>query len=442
MSPPEPFAGELLAGRFRVERVLGRGGMGLVLAAHHVGLDQRVALKLMLPKARASKELGRRFLREARAAARLRSQHATRVIDVGTLDDGAPFIVMEYLDGTDVATLLRDGGPFSAASAAALVLQASQAIGEAHTLGIIHRDLKPANLFVTRGSDGKPMVKVLDLGICKLIEADLDQGITTTAGLIGTPAYMAPEQMRAARSADARSDIWSLGVILHQMVTGSVPFSGESIADLCLRAALEPCPPLPADQASPAFAAVVARCLEKDPAARFQSIAELAAALAPCADEGSFAASFVARRGGVEPTLAADLTSATRMSTIARSSPRRRRWLGPARRAAGLLALAGLVGFTVLLTPDSATRRRGSPLPAPTPALPAAVVPPAAPPQPAPVGPAVAPAAERAPTATDPAPPPPPSPRRPAKTQAPKPPNRALLPPPPAPLVDPLATPY
>jgi serine/threonine-protein kinase len=276
-------AGELLGQKFRVERVVGMGGMGFVVAAHHLALDMRVAIKLMRPELRARNELVRRFLREARVAARLTSPHVTRVLDVGQLPDGAPYIVMEYLDGIDLATWLRRHGAMPAMRAAAIVLQAGNAIAEAHAAGIIHRDLKPANLFVTHDDDGE-LVKVLDLGVCKHV----DQGTPASASgsidpTLGTPVYMAPEQMRSARHADARSDIWSLGVTLYELVTGRPPFSGETLAEVCVRVALDDCPPMTGAGVPAGFEAVVARCLAKQPSARFQTMTELAAALDPFA---------------------------------------------------------------------------------------------------------------------------------------------------------------
>jgi serine/threonine-protein kinase len=277
-------APDTLSRKFRIDGVLGAGGMGVVVVAQHLALDKRVAIKLMRPELRVRRDLVRRFLREARAAARLNSRHVTQVFDVGTLDDGAPYIVMEYLDGIDLAAWLRRHGPVPVSLAAAMLSQAADAIAEAHAIGIVHRDLKPANLFVTRDSDGESLVKVLDLGICKLVERtdDLPDTASLAAGL-GTPAYMAPEQLDAAGHADARSDIWSLGVILYELVTGRVPFHGRTPEERHARAARDPVPPMDRAGVTSDFEAIVARCLARDPAARFQAVTEMAAALAPFA---------------------------------------------------------------------------------------------------------------------------------------------------------------
>jgi eukaryotic-like serine/threonine-protein kinase len=281
-SPP---GGEPRSPRFRVERVLGAGEMGIVVAAHHLALDKRVAIKLMRPELRMRKELVRRFLREARTLARLTSPHAVRLFEAGALADGTPYLVMEYLEGTDLATWLGQRGVQSPACAAAIVRQACNAIAEAHAQGFVHRDLKPANLFVTDAGAGGLAVKVLDLGSCKPLDEPDDLETASTTAL-GTPAYMAPEQMRSACRSDARCDVWSLGVILYELVTGRVPFHARTLPEARLRA-LEPCPPMTPVSAPPEFEATVARCLAKDPSARFQDAGELAAALAPLAEPSS-----------------------------------------------------------------------------------------------------------------------------------------------------------
>ncbi len=283
MVPAQVQPGDVLAGKYRVERVLGQGNMGVVVAASHVDLAQRVALKFMLPGAAAQKEHRERFLREARASVRLRSQHVAKVLDVGTLDGETPYIVMELLDGADLAQTLSKSGPLSFASAIDYVLQACEAVAEAHAAGVVHRDLKPANLFLTHDVGGAPCIKVLDFGISKSAGTDLT--LTQDAQALGSPLYMSPEQMNSSRDVDARSDIWALGIVLYQLVAGVTPFHADSIQALCARVLMGTPTPLAElrPDAPAGFEAVIHRCLERDRERRFRSVAELAAALAPFA---------------------------------------------------------------------------------------------------------------------------------------------------------------
>ncbi|WP_437717808.1 protein kinase [Sorangium sp. So ce448] len=277
--------GQILSGKYRVERILGQGGMGVVVAALHEKLHQRVAIKLLHPG--ANDEMVERFVREARAAVRLKSEHVARVLDVGTLETGAPFMVMEYLEGSDLQETLRQRGPLDLEEAVSYVLEACEAIAEAHAAGIIHRDLKPANLFLTRAADGTGMVKVLDFGISKALAdpstagAEPELGLTKTAMVLGSPLYMAPEQMRSARSVDARADIWSLGAILYQLLTARVPFDASSLSELILMINTESPPPPTTFRPDlpPGLEAAILRCLERDVAKRFKSVAELAGAI-------------------------------------------------------------------------------------------------------------------------------------------------------------------
>lgn len=292
--------GDVLAGKYCVEEVIGEGGMGVVVAARHLELDQRVAMKFLLPSLTENKEAMARFRREARAAVKIKSEHVARVLDVGSMDDGTPFMVIEYLHGRDLAAELRERGPLDPAEAAELVLEACEAIAAAHAVGIVHRDLKPSNLFLTQRSDYTRCLKVLDFGISKSLTGDSSDsqfGLTRTRAVVGSPLYMAPEQLESSRNADERADIWSLGVILHELVTGSVPFRGESLPQL-VRAVLvgdrkRPSalnPNLTAD-----FEAVIDRCLAHDREHRFTSVTELAHALAPFTETGAASAMRVSR---------------------------------------------------------------------------------------------------------------------------------------------------
>ena len=278
--------GEVLGGRYRVERVLGEGGMGVVVAARHVDLDQRVALKFMLPRREGRRDARERFLREARVAVKLRSPHVARVMDVGTFKRGgkgmeSPYIVMEYLEGSDLEEVLEKSSPIEIEDAVEYLLHACEAVGEAHAHDIVHRDLKPANLFLTKHADGSPCVKVLDFGISKLTSAaQVDGSLTNTNSAMGTPYYMSPEQMRSAKSVDARSDIWSLGVIAYELFSGNVPFEGDSATELTANVLEREVPPLDRSDLPDELEEIVLKCLHKEPDERYQTVADLASDLA------------------------------------------------------------------------------------------------------------------------------------------------------------------
>jgi eukaryotic-like serine/threonine-protein kinase len=282
-----PEMDDIVAGMYRIEHVLGRGGMGLVVAAQHTTLCQRVAMKLLLPEAMSIDGASEWFLREARSAAAIQSEHVARLLDVGELENGTPYMVMEHLNGIHLAKHLRASGPLPVDEAVDYVLQACEAIAEAHMLGVIHRDLKPANLFLTARADGSPLVKVLDFGLSKPIRPDapngLEASLTATNTLIGSPHYMSPEQVRCLKTIDARTDIWSLGVILYELLTGQLPFDNGSVAAVVICIATEP--PLPVEARRPdlpaGLARVIGRCLEKNTSRRVQSVSEFAQALAP-----------------------------------------------------------------------------------------------------------------------------------------------------------------
>jgi serine/threonine-protein kinase len=272
--------GDVLAGKYRVDKILGIGGMGMVVQAMHLDLDSKVALKFMLPQALESPEASARFMREARAAGKLTGEHICRVIDVGRFASGAPYIVMEYLDGYDLMTLLKRRGPLPIAEAVDYILQACEGMAEAHALGIVHRDLKPDNLFLAQRVDGTKIVKVLDFGISKAAVTGL---ATKTGDVLGSPAFMAPEQMQSTKDVDARADIWSLGVVLHQLLSGKMVFTGETLPQLCMAVLNDPPKSLTSlrNDIPPPLADAVLRCLEKDREARFGNVVEFAQAIAP-----------------------------------------------------------------------------------------------------------------------------------------------------------------
>jgi serine/threonine-protein kinase len=285
MRPVPVNVGEILAGKYRVESVLGTGGMGAVVAVTHLELGERRAIKLMLPNGLEETEALSRFMREARAASRLKSEHVARVHDVGKLDDGSPYMVMEYLEGSDLRTVVKERGRLPVAEVVGYALQACEALAEAHAMGIVHRDLKPGNLFLTTRPDGTACVKVLDFGVSKVIGAS-ELEMTKTQAVLGSPSYMSPEQMRCARDVDARTDVWALGVICYRLITGELPFRGENITELVtkvLQTSPEP-PSKLAPDVPPELDRVLLRCFERELEARYANVGELAAALMPFAE--------------------------------------------------------------------------------------------------------------------------------------------------------------
>lgn len=385
--------------------MLGVGGMGMVVSALHLQLEERVAIKFLLPEALANAETVARFGREARAAVKIRSEHVARVIDVGMLDNGAPYMVMELLRGQDLSAALRERGLLPAALAVAYVLQACEALAEAHALGIVHRDLKPANLFLTSRADGSACVKVLDFGISKVTSpgssSGPDMGMTRTQTVMGSPLYMSPEQMASARDVDPRSDIWAIGTVLYELVTGRVPFEAETMPQLCTLI-LHREPPSPRSlrpELPAALDAAIMRCLRKERADRYPDVAALAFDLAVFApDAGPRSAERISRVLGssasvsstelsAAPAAASAAVSNTGASqawgttNTARSS--RAVWMGTLGLAALLLS-AGVVAWKTLAVGASPERAsavqstEASAAIAPAPSVLAAPAPPAA----------------------------------------------------------------
>ncbi len=356
--------GQVLLGKYRIERVLGVGGMGAVVLAMHLQLEERVAIKFLLSSVARQPDMVERFLREGRTAIKIRSEHCVRVLDVGTLEGGQPYMVMEFMEGRDLEATIRESGPLPIADAVDFVLQAGEALAEAHALGTVHRDLKPANLFVTKRADGSASIKVLDFGISKQAGAAGNLGMTSTQAVMGSPLYMSPEQMRSSKDVDARSDIWALGTVLYEAIAGSPPFDGETVTALIVKITQDAPPSLGSRRMGvpQELEAVLLTALEKDRARRYQTMASFAAALAPFGSASAFAsadriarvlgaprppqASLVNLAAYAPPAVAAQ-TQGAHSVTAARtaSSARAPRIVGA---IVGLVAVAGIAGVALM----------------------------------------------------------------------------------------------
>jgi serine/threonine protein kinase len=302
-----PRAGTVISGKYAVERLIGKGGMAAVVAARQTVLGEHVAIKILHPKLASDAEGTERFFREARATARIRSEHVVRVLDVGQSEVGLPYIVMELLRGADLGRVL-ESGPLHVTSAVDYVLQACEALAEAHALGIVHRDLKPSNLWLSQRPDGTPLVKVLDFGISKLAaESELaDPKLTETQSIFGSPMYMSPEQIRSAKRVDHRTDVWAIGVVLYELLTGELPFEADTAASALASITADPPRPLRGyrPEVPQELEAAIFHCLVKDVSRRCQSLGELGTLLAPFASpSGKLSADRLSRIGQPHATL-------------------------------------------------------------------------------------------------------------------------------------------
>ncbi|MBK9264978.1 MAG: serine/threonine protein kinase [Polyangiaceae bacterium] len=426
-----PTPGTILAGKYEVLGVLGQGGMGVVLQARNQRTEQSVAIKLLLPEARNMPDIVARFEREARAAARIQGPHVVRVYDVDNLPDGSPMMVMELLQGWDLGQELVARGPLPYPEAVEFILQACEAIGQAHQMGVIHRDIKPSNLYLCQEGTRR-VLKVLDFGISKLIDPTNQTNQTQTATTFGTPQYMSPEQVRSAKHVDGRSDIWALGVVLFELLSGRAPF-GADTSTATLAAIIADTPEdlrnIRAD-VPPKLAAAVKKALEKRPEDRFQDIGAFVSAISPFSSKNVSAATLaqvatpVLRTGSHNPTMRLAVISAAVATGIVAIGlallAAKVRSPDPAPPQSALPIAADSSQPTITVTPAAAL---STPLPsaAPAPAPSAEVAPPNTP---KPTAPAVktAPSPEipsKPPVKTADKPPPPPPAPAPKPTEDP-----------------------
>ena len=431
-----PFvAGQIINHKYEIVDLIGVGGLGFVVAAIHVELGERVALKFLRPEALTNAEAVGRFAREARASAKINSEHVARVFDVGSLPDGSPFIVMEYLEGSDLSVVLHDRGALPIQLAVEYVLQTCEALAAAHSSGVVHRDIKPENLFLNRRTRGVDSIKVLDFGISKTALArsgfESRHPLVRTTMAMGSPIYMSPEQIRAARDIDARTDIWSLGCVLYELLTNRLAFDAPTLTQITAVILEQETPSLRAacPEAPPGLEAIVRRCLEKNPAQRFQDVSELALALYPYAPvrarvaverccsilRSAGMATATTERPGARPPPLPPMDGASPPSADATSTPTLEASVTPPRpRTSGkrwpwgiaaLMVLAGALGMFVRAASEMGASSEGAaslPPPAAAPVSAAAPAPSEAPPAAAPAPPpADTPAAEAAPTLAD-----------------------------------------
>jgi hypothetical protein len=349
-SSPVPAVGVVIGERYVVEGFLGRGGMSVVLRARDLRLGHLVALKVLQRSSDRRSEHARRFLREARIIAKLRSDHVVSVLDVDTASE-PPYLAMELLEGQTVAALLAAHGRFAPDVALRIVAQACRGVADAHALGVMHRDLKPSNLIVARAADGGQRVKVIDFGISKpILGSSTQPELTSTGEILGSPRYMSPEQVRAGGTIDARSDIWALGAILYELIAGVSPFNAPTVADTLARIVRDTPMPLRecAPEASGRVASIVALCLSKDPALRPPDVRTLLDELEAVTPPGPLTIDELPAAGHARTWGATTQRTGDRSWSVVRgASPQRPSRLGILGAIAIAAALAGWLGLRV-----------------------------------------------------------------------------------------------
>jgi serine/threonine-protein kinase len=360
----DPLLGCVLQGRYRIKRQLGQGGMGAVYEGEHLLIGNPVAVKVLHAKHAADPAIIERFRREAQATTLIRHHHIVGVLDLGQLDDGSLYLVMEHLDGRDWSSDLSNEGPQPVAKVVHILSQVCDALGAAHEAGIVHRDIKPDNIFLIRRSGDPNFVKVLDFGISKIREGagPIEPSKTQTGTAIGTPYYMAPEQVQGKKDIDARTDIYAMGIVLFQALTGQYPFDAETYPMLVMNIVMQPVPQLSAYRPDlpRELQRVLERMVAKDRALRFSSVQDVKTALAPFAQVADRPESALS---APRPPLGIPLESEVRAVSV-QPDAMPRRSVSVAALAVGMLGLvlAGAVtGATIALWPESETQRSVAP---------------------------------------------------------------------------------
>jgi hypothetical protein len=370
----ELSVGQIYGEKYRIVRLLGQGSMGAVYEGENVRIRRKVAIKTLHANVAEKGDTLQRFEREAQAAGRIGSKHICEVLDMGDLPDGSRYMVMEHLEGVTLQQHIRSSGRLKPLEASAILQQLLEGLGGAHTAGIIHRDLKPANVFLVRLPGRPDFVKILDFGVSKFSVLSDEMSMTRTGAVLGTPYYMSPEQAKGARGTDARSDLYAVGVILYECITGQVPFSAETFNELLFRIVLESPPPAESfvPDLPPELAAIIRKSMAREPAERYQTADELKQALA------AFSAKAEAE-GASQFDGLATLDAQTVMRTTPFAMPGLRP-APPSTTAAGMMVASGgpapqpavsALG-TVIIDPDLVPAGSGAPGAPPAPAHPGA----------------------------------------------------------------------